>query len=110
MRRADVKYVQLPPRLEHLFRPRGGPAPHLPQGLGPSSPSVRVEPLTPAPHSRRGRGRPRGSYDPLTAHLEAEFPAWYEEVRRMKGRAPTLNEAATHWGINRTTLARTLKR
>jgi hypothetical protein len=97
---AQIEAVRKADRMHLQFAPRSGPARHLPQGLGPSSP----------PHSRRGRGRPRGSYDPHTLALEAEFPTWHDEVRRMKGRGPTLAEAAEHWGINTKTVARTLKR
>jgi hypothetical protein len=107
---AAMKYVQFPRRLELLFRPRRGPAPNLPQGLGPSSPSVTQKPAATMPHALRRRGRPRGSYAPQVRALEAGFPEWYEEVRRLKGRAPTLIEAAKHWDINRRTVVRTLKR
>jgi hypothetical protein len=102
------KHIQLPPRLKELLRPRRVPAPRLSQGLGPPSTSVGV--AAPAPQARRGPGRPQGSYDQRTRDFEAGYPAWYVEVQRMQGRAPAPSEAAQHWGINRTTVERTLKR
>ncbi len=95
MRKADMKYVQFPPRLELLFRPRRGPAPNLPQGLGPSSRSVTQHPATPVSYAPRRRGREQGSthIPRLRAFLTEYSSAWYRLKERHE-RFPTVGEMA----------------
>jgi hypothetical protein len=95
MRKADMKYMQYPPRLELLFRPRRGPAPNLPQGLGPSSPAVTQHPAAPVSHAPRRRGRKQGStHIPKLRAFFTEYPrAWYKLKERL-GRFPTIGEMA----------------
>jgi hypothetical protein len=109
---AAMKYVQLPPRLELLFRPRRGPAPNLPQGLGPSSRSVTQNTAAPVSHVPRRRGRKRGStHIPKLRDIGTEYPrAWYKLKERL-GRFPTIGEMA--WELDRVhtkTINRYLKR
>jgi hypothetical protein len=105
-RKLAMKYVQFPRRLEFLFR--RGPAPNLPQGLGPSSPSLTQKPASTVPHALRRRGRKQGStHIPKLRAIFTEYPSAWHRLKERHERFPTVGEMA--WELDQVTV-RTINR